>query len=988
MKKSYKNLGLILIGLLIIVPLIFPVFNSIDKTPSVSSNNLNLKLPSSLSLNIENELRENILKSSSEILQKGPNTIGFSTKIDSNLEKYIEGSNSHSQEIKILIKFATNLKASQRGEILHSYIENFNVIYNYQIIPAMFISLSIDYLKELCFKVNNIPEIVSIKLNTAIQLQDVISNTQNFDSNFTTSYTENNWWLDAIGAENTTLTGKGVKLAIMDTGISVHPDFFENGNPADSRIILSKNFTSQNDVSISNYVYDAYGHGTHCAGIAGGNGYLSDGKYSGVAPEVSLINAKISNSTGGIEEADIIAAVDWCVQNHVNIISMSFGGQFPVVWGLESEAIKSAVNSGVVILSSAGNSGPELGTAGSPGSVMYSISVGATDNNNHVTSFSSLGPSFQNQLLPDICAPGRYIIAPESKASLLSVELGYQDNIIQGTKDKYFGYLSLSGTSMACPMAAGAVALLLEAYPNATPETIRNALIMGAIPMERKASEGYGFAQGAGLINVFNSLKYLHEIANETGDVNSQVKSFARQVPYAPFDLLKFPGDSQLMNLTLYAGEAKEISIEYPELDGINFITNISSLKFLQHDLNSFPFIVKIAYNASYGHKIGYIQIKDKNTGQILDEILVNITVAAPRGKILFESYHGLNDLMPFDAPIYSNMELYHYFHDLYQLNYSVKFFQQNLTVDYSSSTDAQILNPGLLSGIDLLVLSPPQLMYSTYEIQVIKDFYENGGNIMFLGTLRNKFLDNSINHLFNELNSNIRIGNQDIFDFTDYARYATYSPKLITEFNNSSPIFQDIDHIFYPFGCSFQNSSGINVLAAYNNLPVVVMDENKVSYGKIIAFGDYHFLKDSFYDSLNDYDQNFHFMKNLMNTLIKHSKSDLYSILCDIDQENQTLNQNDLNFGIRVLNLNNSEPISSLIPTNTINASLILPNLTQTPISLTYDSTSKFYQGAILDRYQNISGVYSIDCQVEIDGQKYNRTFNFLTDNFGTVSY
>ena len=350
-----------------------------------------------------------------------------------------------------------------------------------------------------------------------------------------------NWWLSAINATNLPYNGNGVKLAVMDTGISVHPDFFVNDNPQDSRIVLSQNFASDNGVIDPNYKYDDYGHGTHVAGIAGGDGYLSNGQYTGVAPGVELVDARIFNSSAESTDEWELSALEWCEMNHVNIISMSFGDGVNDVWNLENIAIDNAVNDGIIVVAAAGNSGPDFYTAGSPGTGMDAISVGATDIDNHVVSFSSSRSLATNQLIPTVCAPGLNIISCLSDGSSLGLDYGYTNNYIDA-KDN-FAYIALSGTSMATPMVSGACAILKQAFPNATPEAIRNVLIMSATTLNQSSPEGYGAGQGAGLINVGGALSYLNQTQMAFSNVNNQTRMYPRQFHPAPYDFVKFPGD-------------------------------------------------------------------------------------------------------------------------------------------------------------------------------------------------------------------------------------------------------------------------------------------------------------------------------------------------------------------------------------------------------------------------------------------------------------
>ena len=173
------------------------------------------------------------------------------------------------------------------------------------------------YAKTLINQIEILDQIQYISKNH----QRSILDNNNFPlNNWSRPYSLENWWINTIGANKVAYTGKGVKLAIVDTGITVHPDFFFDGDPKQPRIIKNRNFTYEDHISIENYTYDDYGHGTHCAGIAAGSGSISDGKYRGVATDAFLFNAKVSNSSGTIREDDVIAAIEWCMQEGADIV--------------------------------------------------------------------------------------------------------------------------------------------------------------------------------------------------------------------------------------------------------------------------------------------------------------------------------------------------------------------------------------------------------------------------------------------------------------------------------------------------------------------------------------------------------------------------------------------------------------------------------------------------------------------------------------------
>ena len=482
LKKNYKLIMVVLLLFILNNSIPFMINSNIIEKPQVP--NMINEFPRNF--NIENEL----------INAKN------SQKVEHTLVGDLRLENSERNNFDILITFTSNISKLNRLEFISNYAPTAQILYNYDIIPSLSLRIAGIELKTL---INHIKTLHQIQYISKIHQKKIENN--NFPlNNWSYSFSLENWWINTIGADKVPFTGKGVKLAIMDTGITVHPDFFSNGDPKQPRIIKSRNFTYEDNILIDNYTYDDYGHGTHCAGIAAGSGTISNGKYRGVATDALLINAKISNSSGYIREDNVIAAIEWCMQEDVDIISMSFGGLSPEVWTPENMAIKEAVKQGIVVITAAGNNGPNFFSSGSPATSLHSISVGATDINNHSIYFSSIGPTSENHLIPDICAPGVYIISAESKNSLLGYKNRFKNNYIDS--DKNFAYIPLSGTSMSCPMVAGAVALLLEAYPNSSPESIRNALIIGASAIERPSPEGYGVAQGAGLLNILGSLKY------------------------------------------------------------------------------------------------------------------------------------------------------------------------------------------------------------------------------------------------------------------------------------------------------------------------------------------------------------------------------------------------------------------------------------------------------------------------------------------------
>jgi serine protease AprX len=265
-------------------------------------------------------------------------------------------------------------------------------------------------------------------------------------------------------------TGKGVKVAVIDTGVDAsHPDL--NGNKVVAWVDYVNGKTTP---------YDDHGHGTHVSSTIAGTGNASNGQYKGVAPEASLMEVKVLSAQGSGSDSNIIKGIDWAVQNGAQVISMSLGSN-QHSQSLD-DAVTSAVNKGVVVVVAAGNSGPTAKTIASPGDCPDAITVGASDRNDTIASFSSRGPSFDGSVKPDITNMGVGLWAAKATGT----------NPSKGTKY----YLPMSGTSMATPMTAGVVALLLQANNTLTPAQVKLVLEKTAKPLGGKVpNNDYGYGR-------------------------------------------------------------------------------------------------------------------------------------------------------------------------------------------------------------------------------------------------------------------------------------------------------------------------------------------------------------------------------------------------------------------------------------------------------------------------------------------------------------
>ena len=298
--------------------------------------------------------------------------------------------------------------------------------------------------------------------------------------------TSHDFGVNAARVDRQSLTGAGIGICIVDTGV----------NPNHEQI-APRSVTFKDFIGTRTTAYDDHGHGTHVSAIAAGDGTGESSAattFQGVAPGASLYAAKVLNSSGSGPNDTVVAGVQWCAaQSGVRVISLSLGDDTIVSDGQDplSVAVNAAVAGGDVVTVAAGNSGDQPGTISSPGGATGAITVGAVsdysnpagtdrhDDGIWLAAFSSRGPTADGRTKPDIAAPG--VTVRSAQASNPS------------------GYVTFSGTSMATPFVAGAVALGLQVNQAATPAQVKAALASSAHDV---GAAGTDNEYGAGYIDV------------------------------------------------------------------------------------------------------------------------------------------------------------------------------------------------------------------------------------------------------------------------------------------------------------------------------------------------------------------------------------------------------------------------------------------------------------------------------------------------------
>ncbi len=303
---------------------------------------------------------------------------------------------------------------------------------------------------------------------------------------------------------NLPLTGRNVAVAVLDTGIDgSHPDLAGR---------VTKNIKLADTLSLGagfNYPVNSenlpdtdqlYGHGTFVAGVIGGSGRASNGKFGGVAPGVNLVGL----SAGDLTLLYVLEGFDYLLANgsnlNVRVVNCSFSAN--TVFDASDPvniATKLLVDSGVNVVFSAGNTGPGLHTLNPYAVAPWVVSVGATDTPGHLAPFSSRGDFASGLFRPTLVAPGVSVVSLRGSgiANVTGAE-GIASADVQrlgATELPY--YTTASGTSFSAPQVAGTIALMLEANPNLTPAQVRDILQRTATPL----APYYEHEVGAGMLN-------------------------------------------------------------------------------------------------------------------------------------------------------------------------------------------------------------------------------------------------------------------------------------------------------------------------------------------------------------------------------------------------------------------------------------------------------------------------------------------------------
>ncbi len=617
------------------------------------------------------------------------------------------------------------------------------------------------------------------------------------------------------------LTGKGVKVAVIDSGIGNNLDAFkdENGNSrVEYQVVSGLNETGK---------YDLDGHGTHVAGILAGNGiYNIEGKIRqtdnvGMAPDASILSIRVLNQYGYGDNSWIIEGIDRAIKSDARVLTLSLSTNlYTGEKDLIHDIIRKAYDAGKIIVGAAGNNGPYGASLGSPGGFDEVINVGAAaivQNKGifiKMWSKSSVGPAIDNYPGPDLVAPG---------TSILSVD--YRDGTLH----------ALTGTSMATPHISGGIALLLQAFPNATETQIRYALLASCVDI------GYPVeTQGRGFVNFYKAYNILADtIKNNTNSyINVNPMRFSDNNYFYHTRISNWARTFEVFMLsaateTIYPHVAFASGVKFDLPDNIT----------LNPGNNAFNITITVN-STSISYNQGQIYFTN-STGSIFQ--YANITYSSvtrfPQAKILFDTSHDRDTPSGYFASHGPRGQFSQMAKILEERGYRVDEHKEgNLTSQ-------------ILSQYDILIIIDPDIDFSQIEIDSIQKFmYTDGKSVLiaasggFFTAEEYDFIDSDINTINDIITgSGIQVSNDYTYDCnTDgyYNRSIKCVKDAIT--GNNQDIFQK-NMKFANYGPVLSEgkslfSDNVYTVASQNDQPVIMASELK-SGGRLLVMSSQLFM-------------------------------------------------------------------------------------------------------------------------------------------------
>ena len=354
----------------------------------------------------------------------------------------------------------------------------------------------------------NNPEIIAVTPNSKVKLTS-----SDFDSDGEKKGKVSADYPEVVGADvvwGEGITGNGITVAVLDTGIAKLPGLSKSADGNNKRMIGWFDAIEGGSKPI-----DPNGHGTHVAGIIANSDIGADRAWNGVAPNVNLVGVRVLDENGYGTYDNVISGLQWVVDNKskykIRIVNLSLVSMVESPYWADplSQAVTAAWAKGLTVIVAAGNEGPAPMSISNPGNNPYVVTVGAfTDaftpedwSDDYIADFSAAGPTLDGFVKPDLVAPGGHIVSLAPEKSVLNRE--YPDNRLESS------YFQMSGTSQATAVTTGVAALILAKEPKLTNDQVKFRLTSTAYYwLDQNADEElYSmWQQGAGRLNAVDAV--------------------------------------------------------------------------------------------------------------------------------------------------------------------------------------------------------------------------------------------------------------------------------------------------------------------------------------------------------------------------------------------------------------------------------------------------------------------------------------------------
>ncbi len=687
--------------------------------------------------------------------------------------------------------------------------------------------------EEEIYEIAKLESVTRIYLDEAVKIDVEPAAGISYDEIF-----QLNQCAEVINSRVVPFTGQGINISIIDTGIDAYHADLSGKLVAQKSFVLTTYGWDPDEVEGT---ADYNGHGTHCAGIATGTGVSAPSGYgiTGIAPGANLVNAKALDRYGGGYVSSVIAAIEWSIAQNAGVISMSLGFSSSDPDHPVCRAVDNATAQGIVVCVSAGNSGPFYSAIGAPGAARSVITVGATNKHDRLAEFSSRGSTLLGYTDPDVIAPGEDVLSTIGGGSLIEAMMDREGYHVEGTGGN--DYAILSGTSMSCPMVAGAAALLLEAFPTLTPNQVRIALMEGAESLGYTPNE-----EGAGQIDVNASYNILQQ-ASPSFNISTVLP---KTLPIPPLAYSLFPGDSYSDDLILLLGEPTNLSV--------NCVGNVSPYITIQDASSEMPLMnvefanlevnFQIPLSIAPGIYTGTIEIRENITSELLETVDLVFEVKSPRGRVYFDCLHNTD--------IEDHMRKnYH--------NFTKLLYEHSIAMTFGSS----LLSFPLLSQYDILLLPDIELPFTPRELQEVEKYWANGGNILILGSSYPETSVESLNALLSMLDAGINYSKTNIKQSYDMGLVEFLDDFLITNLTNH-PVTSGVAQFTWLNGVALEvDPLKASTLAYYGDMPVVAA-VNETAH-KLMCLG----AERAFYDDFLSEEYNEKFALQVITWLLNDSQ-------------------------------------------------------------------------------------------------------------------